>query len=166
MTNSGKIAPRKYHGADVQFKIKNKDGCFTQLRAEYMFGTQTSTSGNTETPAALLTANEGYYIRKFNGTYFYLLQNLFNEHHQLIIKYDWYDPNSKVKTTDIGKPGTMLNAADIKYSTLGFGYIYYINENLKLVLWYDKITNEKTQLPGYTKDVKDDVFTCRLQFRF
>ena len=165
-TNMGKIAPRKYYGADVQLKIKNKEGVFTQLRAEYIFGTQTSTAGNSETPAALLTASEGYYIRHFNGAYFYLLQNLFNEHHQLIIKYDWYDPNSKVKTTEIGKPGTTLNATDIKYATIGFGYIYYINENLKLVLWYDKITNEKTQLTDFTTDVKDDVFTCRLQFRF
>ena len=85
---------------------------------------------------------------------------------QLVIKYDWYDPNAKVKSTDIGKAGTTLNATDIKYSTLGFGYVYYISENLKLVLWYDKITNEKTQLPAYIKDLKDDVFTCRLQFRF
>jgi hypothetical protein len=164
--NAGKIAPRIYYGADMQLKIKNKEGVFTQLRAEYIFGTQTSTSGNSETPAALLTGTEGYYVRKFNGAYLCLLQHIFNEHHQLIVKYDWYDPNSKVKNTDIGKPGTTLNATDIKYSTFGFGYIYYINENLKLVLWYDKITNEKTQLTGYTSDIKDDVFTCRLQFRF
>lgn len=166
LSNSGKIAPRIYYGADVQLKIKNKTGVFTQLRAEYLFGTQTSTSGNSETPAALLTGSEGYYVRKFNGAYLCLLQHVFNEHHQLIIKYDWYDPNTKVKTADIGKPGTMLNATDIKYSTLGFGYLYYISENLKLLFWYDKITNEKTQLPAYTRDIKDDVFTCRLQFRF
>jgi hypothetical protein len=166
LNNAGKIAPRIYYGADMQLKIKNKEGVFTQLRAEYIFGTQTSTAGNSETPAALLTSNEGYYVRKFNGAYLCLLQHIFNEHHQLIIKYDWYDPNNKVKTTDIGKPGTTLNATDIKYSTLGFGYLYYINENLKLLLWYDKITNEKTQLTGYTTDIKDDVFTCRLQFRF
>jgi hypothetical protein len=166
LNNAGKIAPRKYYGADVQLKIKNKEGVFTQLRAEYIFGTQTSTSANSETPAALLTGNDGYYVRKFNGAYLCLLQHIFNEHHQLIVKYDWYDPNSKVKTTDIGKPGTTLNATDIKYSTLGFGYLYYISENLKLLLWYDKITNEKTLLPAYTNDIKDNVFTCRLQFRF
>jgi hypothetical protein len=164
-TNQGKIAPRIYYGADVQVKIKNKAG-FTELRAEYMFGTQTATSANSETPAALLTGNEGYYIRKFNGAYFYLLQNIFNSHHQLGIKYDWYDPNINVKKEEIGKPGSALNATDIKYSTLGFGYIYYINENFKLVLWYEKVTNEKTQLSGFTKDLKDNIFTCRLQFRF
>jgi len=165
LTNNGAIAPRKYYGADVQVKIKNKAG-YTELRAEYLSGTQTATAANSETPAALLTGTEGYYVRKFNGAYFYILQNIFNPHHQLIVKYDWYDPNSKVKGEDIGKAGTTLSATDIKYSTLGFGYIYYVNENLKLVLWYEKITNEKTLLTGYTSDLKDDVFTCRLQFRF
>ncbi|MEO6253014.1 MAG: porin, partial [Ferruginibacter sp.] len=51
-TNAGKIAPRIYYGADMQVKIKSKAG-FTELRAEYMFGTQTATTGNSETPAAL-----------------------------------------------------------------------------------------------------------------
>jgi len=164
-TNNGAIAPRKYYGADLQLKIKNKVG-FTELRAEYLTGTQTATAASSETPAALLSGVEGYYVRKFNGAYFYLLQNIFNTHHQLAVKYDWYDPNSKVKGDDIGKAGTTLSATDIKYSTLGFGYIHYVNENLKLVLWYEKITNEKTSLTGYTSDLKDDVFTCRLQFRF
>ena len=110
VTNAGKIAPRKYYGADMQIKIKNKTGIFTELRAEYMTGKQTATASNSETPAALLTGNEGYFIRKFNGAYFYLLQNIFNAHHQLGVKYDWYDPNVKVKKDDIGKAGTAVNA--------------------------------------------------------
>ncbi len=165
LTNNGNIAPRKYYGADMQVRIKNKVG-FTELRAEFLTGTQTATATTSETPAALLTGTDGYYVRKFNGAYFYVLQNIFNPHHQLAIKYDWYDPNSKVKGDDIGKAGSTLSATDIKYSTLGFGYIHYVNENLKLVLWYEKVTNEKTALSGYTSDLKDDVFTCRLQFRF
>ena len=56
-----------------------------------------------------------------------------------MIKYDWYDPNISVSANDINIPGSNLSAADIKFSTLGLGYIHYINENLKLVLWYDKV---------------------------
>ena len=82
------------------------------------------------------------------------------------IKYDWYDPNTTVSKNEIGKAGTNLNAADIKYSTLGFGYNYYMNANVKLLLWYDIVQNEKTLLTGYTSDLKDNIFTCRLQFRF
>ncbi|MBA3674891.1 MAG: porin [Chitinophagaceae bacterium] len=166
INNIGKIAPRKYYGADMQLKIKNNKG-FTELRAEYMTGTQTSFANTTETPAALPADNStGFYIRKFNGAYFYLLQNIFNIKHQVGIKYDWYDPNSDVKENEIGKPGSNINEANIKFSTLGFGYTHYINDNLKLVLWYDKVWNEKTQIPAYVSDIKDNIFTCRLQFRF
>ncbi len=164
-SNAGKIAPRKYYGADVQVKFTHKYGA-TELRAEYMFGTQTATLNSSETPPALLIGNNGYYIRKFNGAYFCFLQNIVNTHHQLVLKYDWYDPNSNVKKDDIGKAGTALNATDIKYSTLGIGYIYYVNDNLRFIFWYDKITNEKTQLPGYLTDLKDNIFTCRLHFSF
>jgi hypothetical protein len=165
LTNVNKIAPRRYYGADAQLKIKNKVG-FTELRAEFVSGKQTGSATSTETPGALFAGTEGYYTRKFNGAYFYFLQHLGSMHHQIGVKYDWYDPNTDVKTNEIGKTGTNINAANIKYSTLGFGYIYYFTDNAKLVLWYDKITNEKTQLAGFTNDVKDNVFTCRLQFRF
>ena len=165
VTNINNIAPRKYYGVDAQLKIKNKIG-FTEVRAEFITGKQTASATSSETPGALFTGTDGYYTRKFNGAYFYFLQHLGSTKHQIGIKYDWYDPNTDVKKDDIGKAGTNINAANIKYSTWGFGYIYYITENAKLVLWYDRITNEKTQLAGFTSDVKDDVFTCRLQFRF
>jgi len=163
ISNLDTKAPRHYAGADIQFKWKHPRG-FTELRAEYWQGRQTATAGTTETPGSLLT--EPSYVRDFNGMFIYLLQNVGNTHHQLGVKYDWYDPNTHVTGTDIGKAGSNLSATDIKYSTLGFGYISYINENLKLVLWYDLVENEHTSLTGYTDDVKDNVFTCRLQFKF
>ncbi len=163
--NINRIAPRHYYGIDAQLKIRNKVG-YTELRGEFVAGKQTASAASSETPGVLFTGAEGYYIRKFNGAYFYFLQHLGGAHHQVGVKYDWYDPNTKVKRDDIGKAGSNQNAANIKFSTLGFGYIWYITENAKLVLWYDKIMNEKTQLTGYTSDVKDDVFTCRIQFRF
>lgn len=164
-SNINKIAPRRYYGADAQLKIKNKVG-FTELRGEFATGKQTASATSSETPGVAFAGTEGYYIRKFNGAYFYFLQHLGSLKHQIGIKYDWYDPNTDVKNDEIGKAGNNENVANIKFTTLGFGYIYYISENAKLVLWYDKITNEKTSLAGYTTDVKDDVFTCRLQFRF
>jgi hypothetical protein len=162
-TNIGQKAPRRYYGADVQLKWKHSYGN-TEVRAEYWRGTQTASAGSSETPAALLT--EPYYVRQFDGAFFYLLQHIVNMHHQLGIKYDWYDPNTKVKNDEIGKAGNNVNATNIKYSTYSFGYNYYINENVKLMLWYDVVKNEHTSLAGYTGDVKDNVFTARLQFRF
>jgi hypothetical protein len=163
VSNIGEIASRQYRGADAQLKIKNKWG-FTELRGEYWWGTQTATSGTSETPGLLI--DEPYFVRKFNGAFFYFLQNIFNKQHQLGVKYDWYDPNTDVEGEDIGQPGANLGRANIRYNTWGLGYNYYINDNLRLLLWYEWIKNEKTVLDGYTEDVKDNIFTCRLQFRF
>ncbi len=165
ITNVGSVSPRRYYGGDLQFRIKNKVG-FTELRGEYIMGQQPGLRNNTETPVALLTGADGFYNRHFDGAYFYLLQNLFSVKHQLLLKYDWYDQNTKVSKTEIGVPGTDFTAADIKYSTLGLGYINYITPNVKAVLYYSMPVNEKTQLAGFTSDISDDVFTFRLQFRF
>jgi hypothetical protein len=161
--NIGKIAPRKYYGADAQLKIKHAWG-YTDLRAEYWFGKQTSTASSSETPSAPM--NEPYYIRNFDGVFIYLLQNIFTTKHQIGLKYDWYDPNTDVKGKEIGMAGSNVNATDIKYSTLSVGYNFYMNENMKLVLWYDIVKNEITAISGYTTDIRDNVITCRLQFRF
>ncbi|MBP6431814.1 MAG: porin [Ferruginibacter sp.] len=165
ITNIGTKSARQYYGIDAQLKIKQKHG-FTELRAEFVTGKQTGLLNSTETPVALLTGNDGFHVRQFNGAYFYLLHNIFSPKHQLIVKYDWYDPNTKVSGKQIGTTGSGFTATNIKYSTMGLGYLHYITDNVKLVLYYAKVKNENTLLNGYTKDVKDDVFTCRLQFRF
>jgi len=162
-SNIGKKAPRRYRGADAQVKMKHGWGS-TELRGEYWFGTQSSTKNNTETPA--LPVNEPHYIRKFDAVFFYIVQDIVNDKNQLVFKFDWYDPNTAIKGSDIGKAGTNFTQADIKYNTYGLGYLHHFNDNLKLVLWYDHVKNESTSLTGYTSDIDDDVFTCRLQFRF
>lgn len=164
-TNIGHYAPRIYKGADVQLKIKNHIG-FTEFRAEYITGTQTGTFSSSETPAALLSNTDGFYKRNFNGAYFYWLQHLFSLKHQLVVKYDWYDPNTKIQGKEIGATGTKFSAADIKYNTLQIGYNYAVSPLVKLGLFYAMVKNENTLLVPYTKDVSDNVFTARLQFRF
>ncbi len=157
----GSRSPRVYYGADAQLKIKSNIGT-TELRAEYIAGTHSATATSSDLPQAVVT--DPLYVRSFNGAYFYFIQS-FAKKHQVIVKYDWYDPNTNVVGDDI-KAGTKLTAADIKYSTLGLGYIYYMNDNLKAVFWYDIVKNETTQLTGFTSDLNDNVFTCRLQYRF
>ena len=161
--NLGRKAPRKYYGADLQLKWKHNYGA-TELRLEYWRGTQTASASTTETPATLLF--EPYYVRQFDGAFVYFLQNIVSSQHQLGLKFDWYDPNTEVKGEEIGQNGNNINATNIKYTTLSVGYNYNINENVRLMLWYDFVKNEHTSLAGYTGDVKDNVFTTRLQFRF
>ncbi len=167
-SNLGKSSPRHYYGADIQFKIHHAWGG-TEFRAEHWFGTQPGTANSTTNPGTLPNSNGiplPTYVRHFNGSYFYFLQNIINPKHQLVVKYDWYDPDIKVRKTEIGKSGTNLTAADIKYRTVGVGYVHHFNPQTKIIFYYSFVENEPTQLTGYTSDLKDNVFTCRLQFRF
>lgn len=166
-SNRMKVLPRDYYSADAQLRIPNRRG-FTELRAEYWQGGQTGTLATSETPGTYPVANnipQPLTTRNFNGAFFYLLQNLGHERHQLVLKYDWYDPNTKVK----GKEATAsagFTSADIKYQTFGAGYVWYLNPNFKATLWYDHIRNESSGIKGFEDDVSDDVLTCRLQYRF
>ncbi|WPV69137.1 porin [Chitinophaga sp. LS1] len=168
--NVGKIAPRHYYGADVQLKIPNgKKGGFTELRAEYIRGVQTATLSSSESLYAIPmngTVNAPLYVRNFDGAYFYFLQNLGSPKDLIVLKYDWYDPNRDVNGTQIGATGAGFTKADIKYNTFGAGYVHYFDANTKLMFYYDWVKNETTALTGYTEDVKDNVFTCRIQYRF
>lgn len=163
-SNYAAKSPRKYYGSDIQFKLKHKWGA-TELRGEYWWGTQTSTKNTTETPGEFIE-NTAFYRRNFSGAFVYFLQNIVNTKHQLGIKYDFYDPNTKIKGTEIGANGAVHTLADIKFTTLTVGYNHYFNDHLKMFLWYDFVKNESTSLNNYTGDVKDNVFTCRLQYTF
>src|SRR6266487_2528856 len=156
--NVGKIAPRHYYGADIQIVLKHGWGQ-TEWRAEYCKGEQPGTASSTTNPGVLPVAPT--YRRHFDGAFFYFLQNIINAQNQLLVKYDWYDPNVKVKSSDIGKSNSNLTSADIKFSTLGIGYAHYFNDRIKMILYYEFVRNELTQLSGYTSDQKDNVFTWR-----
>lgn len=169
VTNIGKIAPRHYYGADGQLVIPNQQGA-TQLRAEYIRGVQTATLGDSETPGVIPVRPAGFaplYIRNFDGAYFTFLQHLGSKKHQLVLKYDWYDPNTDVKGRQIAESlTTHLSPTDIRYDTFGFGYVYYLNENMKATFWFDRVWNESTGIEGFEDDIADNVFTARLQYRF
>jgi len=162
-SNIGDKAPRKYYGADVQLIIKNGWGK-SELRGEYWKGTQPGTASSTLNPGTIpLTPT---YIRNFDGAFFYYLQNIISEKWELMVKYDWYDPNVKVSSEDIGKAGTNLTTGDIKYSTLGFGFTRYFSGNVKILAYYELVRNENTLIPAMTEDLKDNLFTLRMQLRF
>ncbi|MBS1773125.1 MAG: porin [Bacteroidetes bacterium] len=167
-SNIDKAMPRHYYGADIQIKFPSKKWT-TEVRAEYIIGTQTGAATTTETPGTYPLTAAGapapLYIRQFNGAYFYFIQNIAGKKHQVVVKYDWYDPNANVAGTDIAA-AKGFTAADIKFSTLGFGYIYHINPHLKCTLFFELVENEKTNVAGYASDVNDNMMTCRLQYRF
>jgi len=163
ITNIGDKAPRKYYGADLQLLYKHRWGK-TEIRSEYWRGKQPGSAISTTNPGTL--PGGPVYIRQFDAAFICFLQNIFNEKWEIMAKYDWYDPNKKVEAPDIGKTATNLTAADIRYNTIGLGLTRYFSGNLKFLVYYDIVRNEKTLLTGFLTDIKDNVFTFRVQLRF
>ncbi len=162
--NKGKIARREYVGVDFQVNSVFPFG-MTTLRGEYIQGTQPGTAATTSSPAADPAADT--YLRNFNGAYVYLLQNIGQSKHQLVLKYDWYDPNTKAAGNDIGKAGSKLTKSDLKYTTLGIGWVFRVDANVKFTAYYDMVTSEtSSNVVGFTKDLKDNALTLRVQYKF
>ncbi|MFC4211474.1 porin [Pedobacter lithocola] len=163
-----KVAPRRYYGADIQLAT-NTESWKSEFRAEVISGLQTGTSTTSTTPGSYPVDDNSialpYYTRPFNGAYFTFVQTLNSTSNQLIFKYDWYDPNSKVKGQAIST-NAGLSPADIRFHTFGFGFLHHFNMHFKAVLYYDVIKNESTQMTDYTRDRKDNVLTLRTQFYF
>lgn len=163
-TFKGMRSPRKYLGMDAQVSLKSKIGTST-VRLEYITGTQSGLIDDTRSPISLPSKPDTY-IRQFNGGYAYFIQRIAQTKHEIAFKYEWYDPNKRVDNNDI-KNSPTLGKAELKYTMLGLGYNYYFNENCKLMVYYNLVTNEATPtITGFTEDLKDDVLTVRLQFRF
>ncbi len=158
---------KEYFGFDFQIQKDFRWGIFT-FKGEYIEGTQpgiaTSTKSYMEKPTTYM------YSRSFNGAYFTLVQNITKIKSQLILKYDWYDENADVEGDEIGKTTTLgksTNNTDLRYDTFGFGAAYLIDNNTKVIAYYDIIQNESSKnLAGYTQDINDNIFTLRFQYKF
>jgi len=161
--NYNRVAKRIYIGADAQIAIDWKIG-ITTLRAEYIFGENPGTDKSNKSPSAAPTS--AIYHREFSGAYFYFIQNIGQSKFQVAAKYDWYDPNTKIAGAEVGKAGTNTKMGDIRFDTYGFGVTYRFNTYLKLMTYYDLVKNESTSVSGYSKDIKDNVITVRMQYKF
>lgn len=131
------------------------------------------------------------FIRSFRGFYAMIGQHIGNTGVQLLYRLDYYDPNTKVRGFDINSNEYSANAtvlgpslmsvADVAFTTHGFGLKYHFNERLSMTAWYDRVINEITNVEplsgafinlgkwphtGYMEEIKDDVFTLRLQYLF
>lgn len=165
---SRKFTDRTYTGVDFQFSYDWKPGT-TAIRAEFISGNQPGFASDTKSPNDKTPISKDIYNRNFNGGILYLTQNIMKTPFQLVVKYDWYDPNTDVKGDEIGKVSTVktTNAADLKYDTIGLGMAYMLDSNTKITAYYDMVNNETSKnLSGYTKDRTDNVVTVRMQLKF
>lgn len=200
VANKNERSLKKLLGFDLQVSYDAPWG-LTTIRGEYIEGQQPSTSssnvypttapssdiynttaktddeGNTTYTTKLEKKAGDTYLRNTNGFYVYYVQNILQSPHQFVIKYDAFDPNTKISGLDINK-ANKFSTADIKFNTLGLGYIYKIDANTKITFYYDIVKNENTSLaetkdsegkvtdPGWLDNRKDNVLTIRLQYKF
>jgi hypothetical protein len=179
-TNLSDGVDRTYFGVDGQLYIDVPAIGGAILRGEYVFGKQPGGAGSpsmAQTVSPAIQAVLPIWERNFNGWYVTYIQNI-GAHEQLVVKYDVYDPNSDVSAADFTPTNTGgatgLTASDIKFNTFGFGIIHHWDENVKFVLYYEIVKNEEvtgitsasSALYPYATDVKDNVLTFRVQYRF
>lgn len=175
--NINTYSKRDYYGANLQIEKDNNFGK-TIFKAEYVSGKQpgvgsaASITGPTASRSFSAQPATNIYERNFNGYYFWLTQQIGHSKLTALAAYDVYDPNTDVKEDKIGAVGNNTTAGDIKFNTLGYGLTYQISSRIKLTVYNEHVKNNKTQFVNntqpldYAKDLKDDVFTARLQYRW
>lgn len=163
-TNKGRFAKREYYGVDGQFLLLSPLG-MTHLRAEYLMGTQPGSASSSQSPNSSTLPSHDTFIRTFRGGYAVLVQDFGSLPLSAVLKYEWYDPNTRISGNEIGKGNS--SRADLAYTTFGAGLLWKITGNIRMQAHYDMVSNEvSSALAGYEKDRKDNVFTLRLQYKF
>ncbi|MBB6500367.1 porin [Pedobacter cryoconitis] len=166
----GSNLKRNYYGGNIQLQYDNTFGQ-TNLKAEYVAGIQpgvaasSTVSGTLASQSFSIQPATDLYLRKFLGYYIWFTQQISDSKVNVLIAYDVYDPNRKISENQIGLDNN-TTAGDIKFSTLGYGFAYTFNSRLKLTIYNEHVVNAPTQLTAYQKDIRDDVFTTRLQYRW
>lgn len=164
----GKYNTSLYYDFGAKLNFKTSIGK-TSLQGEYLFGNQPGTFklNNTSKDQTFLASAGPVYNRKFSGYYVDLAHEFPKTNLSLLVRFDKYDPNRQISGNNVGlNVGT--GAADLSYSTLGAGLCYsFLKDHLRLVAYYEFVWNETTSnLTNYTKNIKDNLFTLRLQAKF
>jgi hypothetical protein len=122
LDNVGKSAPKQWIGFEGQLYMDILGGL--TLKGEYIFGvnstpgysvnaTVVTNPSTIKNDTVFLTTLSTKYVnsapaisRNFNGYYIYLVKNI-GKRHQVAVRYDYYNPNTKlgVDSTGIGKAG-------------------------------------------------------------
>ena len=167
-TKKGDYSQRKYWGVDAQLLIFTSLG-MTNLRAEYITGDQPGTASSFRSPNSNSVATAPVFRRSMSSYYVILVQDI-GYRHSLVLKYDVWNPNTKISGDEIKASGnTGTGIRDVALSTIGFGYLFRLNANIRLMAYYDMGLNETSKNmtdDGYDRKRKRDMFTIRAQYKF
>lgn len=159
---ANQLNKREYVGVDAQLTFNTLMGV-TNIRAEYIRGTQPSISTDFSSPKGnTYNSNSAFnHNRCFMGYHAYLVQNISSTPLSVVLKYAYLDPNIKIKKDEV------RNIADLRISSMGIGLIWRLRPELRLQTYYEANYNElSNNLPGFSIDKKDNAFTFRIEYKF
>ncbi len=170
MGKTGTYMKRQYFGLDVRFSFLSSCGK-TTLRAEGLVGTQPGIAGSSKSPNYSTRPDNlpenSLFKRPFLGYFFYLIQDIGTFPFSAVLKYDVYDPNTKICGNKVGVENSFTSKTDLAQSSIGIGGIYAFSKHIRVQAYYEFNFNEKSDLvKGYENDRKDNVLTVRLQYKF
>jgi hypothetical protein len=184
-SNIGDGIARSWGGAEFQL-FADVLGGFS-VKGEYIAG-KNGSIGFVPSGTTLGVAN---FQNKFAGYYLYFIKNL-GKKNQFALRYDYYDPNTDIKGTDVAISGyaatatlakKMSGKSDLATSTVGLAFHHYFDDNLRITLAYDIVQNEKVGTAGKVVDnyttaagvagtmdwsnaINQNVLTLRIQAKF
>ena len=142
--NLGSFYDKQWFGGEMQLFFDFLGGM--SLKGEYIMG-KNATAGDSK--------SNPFKTRNFSGYYAYLIKNI-GKKNQFVVRYDHYDPNTDLSGDDAAK--------EVSYNTLTLAWQYYLNDNIRITLNYDKPWNETNTT--VTEDKKDNVLGVRIQAKF
>jgi phosphate-selective porin len=144
---------KNWIGGEIQIFADVLGG--TALKAEFMSGlNSTPSSVATGSTRAQMLAAPGSY-NNFSGYYLYLIKNI-GPKNQFVVRYDYYDPNTKLSGDAAGN--------SIYYKTWDIAWQYYLNDFIRISMQYEMPKNEINA--SNPTDKKDNMFSLRLQAKF
>src|SRR5690625_7581629 len=96
-----------------------------QINAEYVFGTQPGSSSSNKSNYSSTLPDYDTYIRKFQGGYINFIQDFNYLPISAVVRYDWYDTNTKISKSNIGINGTAIRAIESKIITFGLSLKFH-----------------------------------------
>ncbi|MEI6697157.1 MAG: porin [Bacteroidota bacterium] len=143
----GDAVKRNWIGAEFQFFADVLGGL--SVKGEYITGKNAMLGGSKFANGNLLPN----FQNNFAGYYVYLIKNI-GKKNQFALRYDYYDPNTDIKGSDVTltkyagsnttKIGSLKSSiADLATSTITLAWHYYFDDNIRITLAYAIVQNEK-----------------------
>ena len=153
LSSAWKYLDKNWTGGEIRIYADVLGGM--SIKGEYVAGTNSVASAVAATSTmAQLKAGPNLY-NNFAGYYITLVKNI-GARNQAVVRYDYYDPNTKLSGDAAGN--------SLYYKTWALAWQYYLNDNIRLTAQYTMPKNETNATTP--ADIKDNLFTIRVQAKF